>query len=79
MPMSSKLEKIYPFDLYVGKVITNYKKSKIMCEQVKSVSKKRLSDFLIERLFSQIYFIYRSKSGATRTVRTARNRRCEYF
>lgn len=40
--MSSKVEKIYPFELYVGKVIENYKDSKIMCEQVKSVSKKRL-------------------------------------
>ena len=41
--MSSKVEKIYSFDLYVGKIIPNYKESKIMCEQVKSVSKKRLS------------------------------------
>jgi mRNA interferase MazF len=41
--MSSKIEKIYPFDIYVGKIISNYKESKIMCEQVKSVSKKRLS------------------------------------
>jgi mRNA-degrading endonuclease toxin of MazEF toxin-antitoxin module len=41
--MSSKIEKIYPFDIYVGKVIPNYKESKIMCEQIKSVSKKRLS------------------------------------
>jgi mRNA-degrading endonuclease toxin of MazEF toxin-antitoxin module len=41
--MSSKIEKIYPFDVYAGKVIPNYKESKIMCEQVKSVSKKRLS------------------------------------
>ena len=43
--MSSKVDKIYPFDLYVGKVIANannYKESKIMCEQVKSISKKRL-------------------------------------
>ena len=43
LPMSSKIEKIYPFDVYIGKVIPNYKESKIMCEQVKSVSKKRLS------------------------------------
>lgn len=43
LPMSSKIEKIYPFDIYVGKVIPNYKESKIMCEQIKSVSKKRLS------------------------------------
>jgi mRNA-degrading endonuclease toxin of MazEF toxin-antitoxin module len=45
--MSSKVDKIYPFDLYVGKVIANannYKESKIMCEQIKSVSKKRLSE-----------------------------------
>ncbi|CAG8748897.1 1837_t:CDS:1, partial [Funneliformis caledonium] len=40
--MSSKVEKIYPFELYVGKVIDNYKESKIVCEQVKSISKKRL-------------------------------------
>jgi mRNA-degrading endonuclease toxin of MazEF toxin-antitoxin module len=40
--MSSKIEKIYPFELYVEKVIDNYQESKIMCEQVKSVSKKRL-------------------------------------
>jgi mRNA interferase MazF len=47
LPMSSKVDKIYPFDLYVGKVIANannYKESKIMCEQIKSVSKKRLSE-----------------------------------
>ena len=44
LPMSSKVEKIYPFDLYVGKIISNYKESKIMCEQIKSVSKKRLSE-----------------------------------
>lgn len=43
LPMSSKVDKIYPFDIYVGKIIVNYKESKIMCEQVKSVSKKRLS------------------------------------
>jgi len=45
--MSSKIDKIYPFDLYVGRVIAitnNYKGSKIMCEQIKSVSKKRLSE-----------------------------------
>lgn len=42
LPMSSKIEKIYPFELYAGKLINNYKESKIMCEQVKSVSKKRL-------------------------------------
>jgi mRNA-degrading endonuclease toxin of MazEF toxin-antitoxin module len=45
--MSSKVDKIYPFDLYVGKLIANandYKESKIMCEQIKSVSKKRLSE-----------------------------------
>lgn len=40
--MSSKIEKIYPFDVYCGKILANYKESKIMCEQVKSVSKKRL-------------------------------------
>lgn len=47
LPMSSKIEKIYPFDLYVGKVIDdtdNHKESKIMCEQIKSVSKQRLSE-----------------------------------
>ena len=44
LPMSSKVDKIYPFDLYVGKIIPNYKESKIMCEQIKSVSKKRLSE-----------------------------------
>jgi mRNA-degrading endonuclease toxin of MazEF toxin-antitoxin module len=44
LPMSSKIEKIYPFDLYVGKIIPNYKESKIMCEQIKSVGKKRLSE-----------------------------------
>jgi mRNA-degrading endonuclease toxin of MazEF toxin-antitoxin module len=40
--MSSKIRKIYPFDVYVGKILNNYKERKIMCEQVKSVSKKRL-------------------------------------
>jgi len=40
--MSSKVEKIYPFDVYCGKILPNYQESKIMCEQVKSVSKKRL-------------------------------------
>jgi mRNA interferase MazF len=42
LPMSSKIEKIYPFDVYCGKILDNYKESKIMCEQIKSVSKKRL-------------------------------------
>ena len=54
LPMSSKIEKIYPFDLYVGKVINNYKKSKIMCEQVKSVSKKRLSENKIGELTPEL-------------------------
>lgn len=46
LPMSSKVEKIYPFDLYAGKIIIDFdnKESKIMCEQIKSVSKKRLSE-----------------------------------
>ena len=35
LPMSSKIDKIYPFDVYVGKVIANYKESKIICEQGK--------------------------------------------
>jgi mRNA-degrading endonuclease toxin of MazEF toxin-antitoxin module len=50
--MSSKVDRTYPFDLYVGKVIdnTNYKESKIMCEQIKSVSKKRLSESKISVL-----------------------------
>jgi len=52
--MSSKIEKIYPFDLYVGKVINNYKKSKIMCEQVKSVSKKRLSENKVGELTPEL-------------------------
>jgi len=54
LPMSSKIEKIYPFDLYVGKVINNYKKSKIMCEQVKSVSKKRLSENKVGELTPEL-------------------------
>ena len=54
LPMSSKIEKIYPFDLYVGKVINNYKKSKIMCDQVKSVSKKRLSENKVGELTPEL-------------------------
>ncbi len=42
LPMRSKVEKIYTFDIYCWKILANYKESKIMCEQVKSVSKKRL-------------------------------------
>jgi mRNA-degrading endonuclease toxin of MazEF toxin-antitoxin module len=52
--MSSKIDKIYPFDLYVGKVIRNYKESKIMCEQIKSVSKKRLSENKISTLSPEL-------------------------
>ncbi|CAG8455749.1 26228_t:CDS:2, partial [Gigaspora margarita] len=61
LPMSSQVEKIYPFDIYVGKIISNYKESKIMCEQVKSVSKKRLSKnrvgVLPPELLTKILFI----------------------
>ena len=43
LPMSSKVEKIYPFDVYVGKVIANYKESKdhVWASEV-SKQKKRL-------------------------------------
>ena len=54
LPMSSKIDKIYPFDLYVGKVISDYKESKIMCEQIKSVSKKRLSENKISTLSPEL-------------------------
>ena len=38
----------------LDKVINNYKKSKIMCEQVKSVSKKRLSENKVGELTPEL-------------------------
>lgn len=54
LPMSSKIEKLYPFEIYVGKVISDYKESKIMCEQVKSISKKRLSENKVGELTPEL-------------------------
>ena len=54
LPMSSKIEKIYPFEIYAGKLIDNYKESKIMCEQVKSISKKRLSENKVGELTPEL-------------------------
>ena len=54
LPMSSKIEKLYPFEIYVGKIIDNYKESKIMCEQVKSISKKRLSENKVGELTPEL-------------------------
>ena len=54
LPMSSKIEKIYPFEIYVGKIISDYKESKIMCEQVKSISKKRLSENKVGELTPEL-------------------------
>ena len=44
LPMSTKVKNIYRFDLYVGKVISDYEESKVVCEQVRSIDKKKLRE-----------------------------------
>ena len=42
--MSTKVKNIYRFDLYVGKVISDYEESKIVCEQIRSIDKRKLRE-----------------------------------
>jgi mRNA-degrading endonuclease toxin of MazEF toxin-antitoxin module len=42
--MSTKVKNIYRFDLYVGKIISDYAESKIVCEQVRSIDKRKLKE-----------------------------------
>jgi mRNA-degrading endonuclease toxin of MazEF toxin-antitoxin module len=42
--MSTKIQNIYRFDLYVGKAINNYQESKIVCEQIRSIDKRKLRE-----------------------------------
>ena len=44
LPMSTKVKNIYRFDLYVGKVISDYEESKIVCEQIRSIDKRKLKE-----------------------------------
>ncbi|MCE8168784.1 MAG: type II toxin-antitoxin system PemK/MazF family toxin [Candidatus Moeniiplasma glomeromycotorum] len=44
LPMSTKVKNIYRFDLYVGKVIRGYEESKVVCEQVRSIDKRKLRE-----------------------------------
>ena len=44
LPMSTKVQNIYRFDLYVGKVISDYEESKVVCEQVRSIDKRKLRE-----------------------------------
>ena len=41
LPISSKTQQVYPFELYIGKLI-NEQECKIMCDQIKSFDKWRL-------------------------------------
>jgi len=46
LPMSTTIDKYpYHFDLYVGKIISNYQESKVICEQVRSIDKRRLKNY----------------------------------
>jgi len=46
LPMSTTIDKYpYRFDLYVGKIINNYQESKVICEQVRSIDKRRLQNY----------------------------------
>jgi mRNA-degrading endonuclease toxin of MazEF toxin-antitoxin module len=42
--MSTKVKNIYRFDLYVGKIISDYEESKVVCEQVRSIDKRKLRE-----------------------------------
>ena len=43
LPLSTKVAKIYdPAELYIGKISGEEEESKIMCDQIKSIDKKRL-------------------------------------
>jgi len=44
LPMLTKVKNIYRFDLYVGKVISDYEESKIVCEQIRSIDKRKLRE-----------------------------------
>jgi mRNA-degrading endonuclease toxin of MazEF toxin-antitoxin module len=44
--MSTTIDKHpYRFDLYIGKIISNYQESKVICEQVRSIDKRRLKNY----------------------------------
>jgi len=45
LPISSKTHHVYPFELYVGKLIDD-QESKIMCDQIKSFDKWRLKSLV---------------------------------
>jgi len=53
LPIISKTEKIYPFEVFLPKEETGLSKdSKVKCNQIRTVDKKRLIDF-VGTLFSE--------------------------
>lgn len=47
LPITSKTEKVYPFEVFLSKEETRLPKdSKVKCNQVRTVDKKRLVNFL---------------------------------
>jgi len=47
LPITSKTEKIYPFEIFLSKEETNLPKdSKVKCNQIRTVDKKRLAKFV---------------------------------
>ncbi len=47
LPITSKTEKIYPFEVFLSKEETNLPKdSKVKCNQIRTVDKKRLAKFV---------------------------------
>ncbi len=46
-PITSKIEKIYPFEIFLLKEETNLPKdSKVKCNQIRTIDKKRLDSFI---------------------------------
>ncbi len=47
LPITSKTEKVYPFEVFLSKEETNLPKdSKVKCNQIRTVDKKRLANFV---------------------------------
>ncbi len=47
LPITSKIEKIYPFEVFLsGEEIQLLKDSKIKCNQIRTIDKKRLINFV---------------------------------
>jgi len=47
LPITSKTEKVYPFEVFLSKEETNLPKdSKVKCNQIRNVGRKRLANFV---------------------------------